>query len=269
MDSFGVLQKTIERCLSIRCRNYKEDYIRRRILSRMRVTQAKDYNDYRHILLSSDREKEELRDALTINVTRFFRDREVFESIGRDLIPEILSRKPRIRIWCAGCSSGEEPYTLAILLKEYMERHPERSGIIYATDIDLRVLQKAREGVYSGEALGEVTPPRLRAHFVPLGDGKYRVNDTLRALVRFKHHDLMSGIPVSHHLDLVTCRNVAIYFDERQKRDLIRLFHLALADGGYYVMGKTEFLDDISHRYFSFVDANEKILRKIPMRPSS
>ncbi|MDH7593611.1 MAG: protein-glutamate O-methyltransferase CheR [Methanomicrobiales archaeon] len=263
MDSFDLLERTIENCLRINCRSYKPDYIRRRVQSRMRVLQVSDYEAYRHVLLSSPPETNELRDALTINVTRFFRDREVFEVIGREIIPEILSRKSRIRIWCAGCASGEEAYSLAILLWEYLKDHPECSGIVYATDIDRHVLQKAIEGTYDRQAFQEVHPCRVHDHFIPLGDGRYRISPRVKELIRFRYHDLMSGRPISTHLDLIACRNVTIYFTAEEKKRLTAMFHRALSNNGYYVMGKTEYLDRELQDLFEYCNPQEKVLKKL------
>lgn len=263
MDSFELLEKTIENCLRVNCRSYKPDYIRRRIQSRMRALQVEDYEAYRHVLLSSTPELNELRDALTINVTRFFRDREVFEVIGGEIIPEILSRKRRMRIWCAGCASGEEAYSIAILLREYLHEHPACSGIIYATDIDRNVLQRAVDGVYDRRSLLEVHPARVKEHFISQGEGRYRIGPGIKELVRFRHHDLMSDRPISSHLDLITCRNVTIYFTAEQKKRLTLVFHRALSDGGYYVMGKTEYLERDLQDLFHYFNPQEKILKKV------
>lgn len=241
MDEFASLQRSIERLVRIKCSNYKEDYIKRRILSRMRLTNTADFEAYHKYLLSNPQEADLLRNALTINVTKFFRDPEVFEVIRREVLPDLAHRKGSIRIWCAGCATGEEPYSLAILAHELMALHKNVSVTIYATDIDTVVLQKAMAGVYDRKALENVDEKRLRKHFISHDDGTFEVRLHLKSLVRFREHDLMSGVPIARYLDAITCRNVTIYFTEKQKNDLAHLFYSALAADGYYIMGKTEY----------------------------
>ncbi len=241
-EDFETLKRVIEKTLRIKCQNYKEAYIRRRLLSRMRSTGAETYEAYLRYLREHPAEFELLRNALTINVTEFFRDPEVFEIIRSDLLPAILKDRGRVRLWCAGCSSGEEAYTLAILLTETLGMTGTRNAMIYATDIDEVVLGRAREGVYEEKALQKVPEALVRKHFIRREDGNYEVRPHLRSMVRFSRHDLMTDQPIVRFLDLISCRNVTIYFTEGQKNDLARLFHGALSPGGYYVMGKTEYL---------------------------
>ena len=251
-EDFETLKRVIEKTLCIKCQNYKEAYIRRRLLSRMRSTGAETFKDYLQYLRDHPAEFEPLRNALTINVTEFFRDPEVFEIIRADLFPAILKDRGRIRLWCAGCSSGEEAYTLAILLVETLGMTGSRNALIYATDIDETILKRARDGVYEEKALQKVPEALVRKHFVRREDGLYEVRPHLRSIIRFSRHDLMTGQPIARFLDLVSCRNVTIYFTEGQKNDLARLFHGALSPGGYYVMGKTEYLSrDVEHLFAS------------------
>jgi chemotaxis protein methyltransferase CheR len=264
MDDFEALKKAIEQTLHIHCDNYKEAYIKRRLLSRMRSTNTATHEEYLRYLRSHPEESEKLRNALTINVTEFFRDTEVFELIKRDLIPSVLSDRKKIRIWCAGCSSGEEPYSLAMILYDLTNSGTDLSGVIYATDIDDQILARAKEGIYDEKSLKKLTDNQIRRHFTDLGDGTFAVKPHLKAMIRFSKHDLMSGIPIARYLDLVTCRNVTIYFTEGQKNDLARTFHTALVSGGYYVMGKTEYLGREIESLFVPVNAIQKIFIKAP-----
>ncbi|MCT8337250.1 protein-glutamate O-methyltransferase CheR [Methanoculleus sp. Afa-1] len=262
MDEFASLQQSIERLIRIKCSNYKEDYIKRRILSRMRLTNTADFEAYHKYLLANPQEHDLLRNALTINVTKFFRDPEVFEVIRREILPDLARRKNAIRIWCAGCSTGEEPYSLAILAHELMALHQNVTITIHATDIDTGVLQKAMAGIYDRKTLENVDERRLRKHFIAHEDGTFEVRPHLKNLVKFREHDLMSGVPISRYLDAVTCRNVTIYFTEKQKNDLTHLFHSALAVDGYYVIGKTEYLArEVEHLFVPY-NAVQKVLRK-------
>ena len=262
MDAFTSLQRSIERLVRIKCSNYKEDYIKRRILSRMRLTNATDYEAYHKYLLANPQEIDLLRNALTINVTKFFRDPEVFEVIRREVLPDLARRRGSIRIWCAGCSTGEEPYSIAILAHELTALRRDVSVTIYATDIDAVVLQKAMTGIYDRKALENVDERQIRKHFTSHDDGTFEVRPHIRDLVKFRQHDLMSGIPIARYLDAVTCRNVTIYFTEKQKNELARLFHSALGIDGYYIMGKTEYLArEVEHLFVPY-NVAQKILRK-------
>lgn len=262
MDEFAALLRSIERLAGFRCSRYKEDYIKRRILSRMRLTNTEDYEAYHRYLLANPQEVDPLRNALTINVTKFFRDPEVFEVLQREVLPDLARRKKTIRIWCAGCATGEEPYSIAILMHELTALRRDINVTIYATDIDTGVLQKATAGIYDEKTLENVGERRIQKHFTRRDDGMLEIRPHIRDLVKFRRHDLMSGIPISRYLDVVTCRNVTIYFTEGQKNELARLFHSALAADGYYIMGKTEYLGREVEHLFTPYNIAQKILQK-------
>jgi chemotaxis protein methyltransferase CheR len=264
MDDFSKLLATIEKILSIRCGNYKEDYIKRRLLSRMNATESAGYREYHRLLQSSIEEQEKLRNALTINVTKFFRDPEVFDTVKKDLIPRILKRKNRVRIWSAGCSSGEEPYSFAIILSELALFRKDMDALIYATDIDQEILKKAREGIYEKGALENLSESQVRRNFTQRPDGKFEVRPHMKERIRFQHHDLMGGVPVSRNLDIISCRNVTIYFTENQKNDLAREFYAGLDTEGFYIMGMSEFLGKEVSTLFSPYKPLQKIFVKNP-----
>lgn len=262
MDDFGTLKHYIEQTLKIQCGNYKEDYIKRRLLSRMRSTNSANYADYLKYLKANAGELDVLRKALTINVTEFFRDNDVYDSLKNEVLPDLFSKRKRLRIWCAGCSTGEEPYSIAMILHDFMARDKDVSAQIFATDIDKVVLGKAQEGIYSPKAMGKLSESQTKRHFTKLPDGNYQVKQHLKDLIRFRAHDLMGGTPVSRWLDLITCRNVTIYFTESQKDDLARLFHDALVTDGYYIMGKTEYLGRQVEHLFVAKNSVQKIFIK-------
>lgn len=263
MDEFALLLGYIERSLDVRCSQYKEDYIRRRLMSRMNVTKMPTYKEYHAFLRVHPEEKTALRNALTINVTKFFRDPEVFSLLRREIIPSLLKTKKRVRIWSAGCSSGEEPYSLAIILHEACLLDKEASYTIYATDIDNEILAKAKRGVYEKNALENLSDLQIKRHFNLLSDGKYEVKPHLRKDIRFLYHDLMKGVPVSKYLDVISCRNVTIYFDEKQKSELLRVFHEGLLPGGYYIMGLSEYLGKEGESFFRPYRVQQKIYTRI------
>ena len=262
MDDFEVLKRHIEQTLKIQCNNYKEDYIKRRLLSRMRSTNSANYADYLKYLKTNLPELEVLRNALTINVTEFFRDNDVYECLKKDVLPDLFSKRKRLRIWCAGCSTGEEPYSIAMILHDYIAQNKDCTAQINATDIDKVVLAKAQEGIYTPKAMGKLSDTQIHRHFTKLPDGNYQVKQHLKDLIRFRPHDLMGGTPISRWLDLITCRNVTIYFTEKQKDELARLFHDALVSDGYYIMGKTEYLGRQVENLFVAKNSVQKVFMK-------
>ncbi|WP_421907973.1 CheR family methyltransferase [Methanolacinia petrolearia] len=261
-NDFLLLKRSIERLLAIQCGSYKEDYIKRRVLSRMRIRGKENYKDYNTVLVAEKDEQEAIRNALTINVTKFWRDKEVFDLIKSDIIPDIIRRKGKARIWSAGCSTGEEPYTLALIAYDLTRLKPDSQVTIYATDIDREVLKKAKEGIYDSKSLENLSEGQIRRHFTQIEDGIFQVKQHLKDMVRFSWHDLTSGKPAANYLDIVTCRNVTIYFTEQQKNDLAKMFHPALVMEGYYIMGKTEFrvreLESLYKPYYAL----QKIYKK-------
>jgi chemotaxis protein methyltransferase CheR len=263
MDDFVSLKRYIEQILSIQCSNYKEAYIIRRISSRMRSTDCLSFEDYHRYLIANPPELEKLRNALTINVTEFFRDTDVYDVIKKDILPALFTQRKRLRIWCAGCSTGEEPYSMAMILSELMVQNPGISAEIIATDIDRVVLEKAQEGIYTQKAMGKLSEAQIHRHFTSLPDGNFQVKPYLKKLIRFRPHDLMSGVPVSRWLDLIICRNVTIYFTEKQKDELAKMFHSALVPGGFYIMGKTEYLGRSVEELFASHNSLQKIFTKI------
>jgi chemotaxis protein methyltransferase CheR len=226
------------------------------------VTREDNFAGYHAFLRSHPAEVEALKNALTINVTAFLRDPEVFRVLEKEVIPTLLGKKGRIHIWCAGCSSGEEAYSLAMVIHDLLPRYPGSSALIYASDIDEEILARAKEGIYSEKSLENLSPSQLRRHFIHREDGTYEVKPHLRSLIQFRKHDLMSGVPVSRFLDLITCRNVTIYFTESQKNDLTGIFHAALGSEGFYMTGKTEYIGrEVEHLFLPY-NATEKIYVK-------
>jgi chemotaxis protein methyltransferase CheR len=227
------------------------------------VVKKPSYGEYLAFLSAHPAEGEALRNALTINVTRFFRDPDVFSLFRREIIPGILKDKKRIRIWSAGCSSGEEAYTFAMILHEAGTQEKPVVGTIYATDIDREILDKARAGIYERATLENLTPVQIRRHFTHLPDGKYAVGPHLKSLVRFRYHDLMKGEPVSRYLDIISCRNVTIYFNEAQRGELFKIFHEGLVPGGFYVMGLSEYLGKEGLPFFRPCHPQQKVFSRV------
>lgn len=264
MDDFTSLLNTITKILNFQCTNYKENYLKRRILSRMSALGISEYSDYNKFLLANAEEQERLKNALTINVTKFFRDPEVFSVIKSDLIPKILKNKQanHIRIWCAGCSSGEEPYSLAIILNELSHFNKDLDALIYATDIDKEMIKRAKLGIYDEKSLENLTKSQIRRDFILQDDGKYQVRPHLKEKIRFIHHDLMQDRQVARNLDIISCRNVTIYFNEEQKSDLTHYFHEGLVSEGFYIIGMSEFLGKSVQHLFKSYKPLQKVFTK-------
>jgi two-component system, chemotaxis family, CheB/CheR fusion protein len=224
---------------------YKRSTIMRRIGRRMQVNQIGSLSDYVVTLRDNRREIAALFDDLLITVTEFFRDPEVFEQLAKDVVPRLFERRQpyeAIRIWSAGCATGEEAYSLAMLMLEEAARREVRPNIqIFATDLHSRSLKTARDGEYPESISSDVSPERLR-RFFQLENGAFRIRQEVRELVLFAAHDLLKDPPFSH-LDLIVCRNLMIYLQRDVQSDVISLFHYALDPDGLVLLGTAETMD--------------------------
>jgi len=230
---------------------YRFDMLRRRIERRIAATQTAGFAGYFAYLKENNEEFDNLIDNLTINVSEFFRDPLIFEMINRYVLSaliqeKILNNDSLLRIWSAGCSFGEEPYSIAILIEEILKKEKLSLDVsIFATDVDASALAKAQAGVYAFDSLKNVKYGLLRKYFTPV-DGGYAVNDEIKKMVNFSKHDLTDKsvfVPrasVFGNFDIVLCRNVLIYFEpEYQHYIFDKLFH-ALNDAAFLVLGESE-----------------------------
>lgn len=247
-------------------RLYKPGTLVRRIARRMALATATaaDGTDYLKLLLSSPQECEALAADLLINVTRFFRDPQVFEFLETRVIPDLVRdhrlERP-LRVWVAGCSSGEEAWSLAMLLREAIEA--DGRGIrlqILASDIDPDAVATARAGIYPPSIAGDVSAERLARYFTPHESG-YRIRDDLRAMAVFTVQNLLSDPPFAR-LDLISCRNVLIYLGPEAQSKIISLFHFALVAGGILLLGTSETGGDVGGR-FETVSKPSRVYRHI------
>jgi two-component system, chemotaxis family, CheB/CheR fusion protein len=220
---------------------YKRSTVTRRIARRMQVNRTDELSAYYELLRETPNEVQALLSDLLISVTSFFRDKDAFEAFAK-LLPSVFAGKETgqsIRIWIAGCATGEEAYSVAILLLEQAERHEVRPQIqIFGTDLDVRALARAREGRYPIAIEADVNEPRLRRFFSREGEF-YQVRQELRDVILFSLHDLLKDPPFSH-VDMVTCRNLLIYLDRELQEQVINTFHYALNPGGYLFLGPAE-----------------------------
>ncbi|MBY4897450.1 chemotaxis protein CheB [Cupriavidus sp. AU9028] len=241
-------------------RHYKRATVLRRIERRMQVNALPRLPAYRDYLRDNAQETPALLKDMLIGVTNFFRDREAFEAMERDVVPAIFASKSRrddVRAWVAGCATGEEAYSVAMLLCEHSATLTDAPGIqVFATDIDESAIRTARAGAYPESIMADVIPARLR-QFFSKETPYYRIKKTLRDHVLFAAHNVLRDPPFSH-LDLVTCRNLLIYLDREVQREVLEMFHFALRPGGYLLLGSSESADAAS-RLFTPVDKRHRL----------
>ena len=202
--------------------------------------------------------------AITTNVTEFFRENHHFDYLAHAVLPALWGRAEklgrRVRVWSAGCSTGEEPYSLAMVIRENMPTSPGWDIKILATDLDTDVLTHASAGVYVADRVEKVGRPRLGRFFEAAGDGTFRVGESIRSLVTFKQLNLMETWPMQGPFDVIFCRNVVIYFDDATKLKLVRRYRDLLGPDGYLFLGHSESLVSAS---LGFVSCGKTIHRKV------
>lgn len=241
---------------------YKQNYIKRRVAVRMRATGTHTYSDYLSALQNNLQEPAHLLDRLTIHVTEFFRDPDVFQAVKTKLFPELLGvNDGSIKVWCAGCSTGEEPYSVAMMLKEWTFTQPGLSFEIYATDVDRASVQTAEKGEYPVEALKKLSKVQTTRWFYPEGQ-RARVVSDLKRHVHFRVHDLMSDWANEFSgFHLIFCRNLLIYLTSVQQQKIYEQFSKTLATDGHLILGLTETLMGASRKYFQCVDIRHRIYK--------
>jgi len=247
---------------------YKETTLARRVAKRLFARKVSSYEEYLKMLEKDPHEPDELIADILINVTRFFRDREAFDTINRKVIPPILSRndaqeKKHIRVWCPGCSTGEEAYSIGILLLEKMRETGIKYPLsIYGTDTDIEAIKYARKGNYKADRVQEIDPGILKTYFDFNGEtGTYKICDEIRDIIKFGIQDLVSDPPISR-LDILMCRNVLIYFSKELQKEVFPHFYYALNKGGFLILGKAENPVGKVNSLFKTVDKKWKIFRK-------
>ncbi|MGL6245460.1 CheR family methyltransferase [Pseudomonas sp.] len=247
-------------------KHYKRATVLRRIERRMQVTAQPDLGAYFRYLQQNPEETKALLGDMLIGVTNFFRDREAFEALERDVLPQLVNaavsaqpEKEEIRVWSAGCSTGEEAYSLAILLSDQLQLDASKATLqVFATDIDERAISIGRGGLYPQAIVTDVPPTRLRHYFVK-EDEHFRIRKEIREKVLFAKHSLLSDPPFSQ-IDLIVCRNLLIYLDREVQREILQMFHFALRPGGFLFLGSSESAD-ACHELFAPVDKRNRIFR--------
>ncbi len=247
---------------------YSESFVMRSLRKRMGRSGSGDFGAYLKLLVHSEEETNELLGALSINVTEFFRDKGAFESFSAKVIKPLLLQKREeggiLRIWSAGCASGQEAYTLGICALEELRRlDPERRPMasVVGTDISSKALEKANRAVYSANEVKGV-PPKLLAQYFVKKTGHFEASPDLQRIVRFARENLLES-PIQKYFDAVVCRNVMIYFSREMHDTVTMHLYEALRRGGYIMLGKTETLIGAPRQSFEVVDLENRILRRI------
>ncbi|NCC63627.1 MAG: hypothetical protein EOM15_03075, partial [Spirochaetia bacterium] len=266
-DALGKILLILRESYNIDFSFYKENTIIRRIERRVGIKRFKTLGEYLGFLIGSEEEKQILCKDLLIGVTRFFRDAEAFNSLRRKILPQIIKQNETIRIWCAGCSTGEEVYSLAIECLEYMKKYSLQCDLkIFATDIDKKALEVASTGLYPSNIAADMEPNLLASYFTHQNEG-YLISEDVRRLVVFAVHNVLKDPPFSR-IDLISCRNLFIYFKADVQQQVLSMFYYSLVDKGYLFMGSSESIGEMGEA-FKNVDLKWKLYQKNPeFKPS-
>lgn len=261
--SYQKILQLLKSASGLDLRQYKQETIRRRVARRMLLLRMDELAEYLRFLQLRPDELNALQEDVLINVTRFFRDPAIWDSLRKNVLPQLLQERPperQIRIWCAGCSTGEEAYSLAISVFEYLSHNGIDSPVqIFGTDASERAIETARTAVYPETINSDVSPERLRKYFVKVDRG-YQVSKRVRDACIFARQNLANDPPFSH-IDILSCRNVMIYFNSQLQRQVMLTFHYALEPGGFILLGTSEGLRDYGD-VFRPVDRKTKIYAK-------
>lgn len=248
MDLYEKFLQDLKKTLDIDLSGYKRPQMERRINTLMRILKVENYQEFVQVMKKDKGKFERFLNHLTINVSEFFRNNTQWDVLQNKILPELLSKTQNLRIWSAGCSTGEEPYTLAMILAE---RFSAGNHTIFATDFDDRVLNKAKEGYYLNKDLMGTPKIYLQKYF-DMDERGGRVKNSLKNMITFQHHNLLKDkFPEKN--DLIICRNVVIYFTEETKSMLYKKFSASLRNGGVLFTGSTEQIFNSSNYNLSSV----------------
>jgi two-component system CheB/CheR fusion protein len=261
---FEAMLEYLQQSHGFQITGYKRPTIFRRVSKRMKMLGIEDFGRYKDYLQVHQEEFPELFNTILINVTSFFRDPEAWDYLAKAILHKIIAEKEEnhpLKVWNPGCASGEESYTIAMVLAEALGDDVFRSSVkIYATDIDEVALAQARQGTYKTADLQEISSPLRQKYFEPSKDN-FEFRRDLRRSILFGRHDLLKDSPISK-LDLLVCRNTLMYFNSVSQKKIVANFHFALNDKGYLFLGKSELL--LSHyNLFTPVDKRYRIFSKV------
>ncbi len=259
IDDFTKLILILRTYSGIDFSSYKENTIIRRIDRRIKINRCFDLKSYIELLRESDQEKEILYNEMFIGVTSFFRDLEAYDILSEEIIPKFDFSKGSIRIWSAGCSTGEEVYSIAIKLMEYIEKNDIICDVkIFGTDIDHKALEFAGAGYYPDSLMTDVKSEYLSKYFNKVNDG-YQINDRIRKMIVFAKHNILKDPPFSK-LDLLVCRNLFIYLKSHEQQNILNSFYYSLYPNGFLWLGSSESIGDMQ-KGFDVIDNKWKFFR--------
>jgi chemotaxis protein methyltransferase CheR len=269
-DVFRLLRDLVHSYCGIYFDDGSKFLVERRLARRLEERQVRTFEEYYHFLRYDRKRDEELAvlvDNLTTNETYFFRESPQLKAFAEEILPELrttLADRKSLRIWSAGCSTGEEPYTIAMLLLESGTWWRDWQVEILGSDINQRVLHTARKGVYKKTSHRVSTPEMMKKYFVEEGKGDYRIIDAVRELVSFSYVNLLDPFKTSliSNMDVIFCRNVIIYFDRDAKKKVVESFHDKLRDNGYLLLGHSESLINISNAFVLRTLKNDMVYQK-------
>ncbi|MFW5746789.1 MAG: CheR family methyltransferase [Nanoarchaeota archaeon] len=264
-QAFGAIEDIMSKRLGFDCRQYSSSFVRRRVEVRLRAT-GSDLVSYKSLLQRDEKEQKALSKEMSIHVTHFFRDADMWkvfrERVVADLISAArLSGKRRIRIWSAGCSTGEEPVSIMICLMEHLGKDLQGFQVeLTATDIDAHTISAARKAVYEEIQFREMDEKLRKRYFTVSEDGRFRPIPEILQRIDYRIADI--HVFKKQGVDVIFCRNTVIYFSVEAKSQLYTVFYDCLNDAGFLIIGKTEILQGEAREKFSMYDARERIYRK-------
>jgi chemotaxis protein methyltransferase CheR len=253
-EQFEEISSMVHQLAGIHLHDGKKELVKARLAKRIRQLQLRNLDEYVAYVRgdTSGRELVAMLDALSTNLTYFFREPKHFDFLRDEMIPKLIEKRKKIRLWSSGCSSGEEPYSIAMLLRETVPSPASVDMRILATDLSTRVLAVACRGEYSQESFHD-TPPRLVQKYFEVVQTQpqriYKVLPSLRNLIHFARLNLMEPWPMKGPFDVIFCRNVMIYFDKPTQNQLVNRYYDLLADGGALLLGHSESLTGTNHRF--------------------
>jgi len=254
-SDFNKLREIVYKEAGIKLSDVKKVLVQSRLLKRLRELKIVSFSDYYDYLIANyETEKINFINLITTNKTDFFREKDHFEFMKDVILPDIERKNlSELRIWSAGCSSGEEPYTIAMVIKEYFKNKKSPEILILATDIDTQVLEKAKSGLYSEEHISPVEEKYIKSYFfkeVINGEIYYRIRESLKECVYFRRLNLLQEqYPMKRQFDIIFCRNVIIYFDRDSQRKLFDKFYNYLKDDGYLLIGHSENITNVTDKF--------------------
>ena len=250
-------------------RDYRHGTVIRRLEKRLHATETRTYRDYIHFLDTHPEEYEKFAECLTIKVSGFFRNSYAFQQVARLVLPELFSEKRKRRdqslgVWCTACARGEEPYSIAILLAEFLGHQRQGFNIsIYATDISRPALKEAKAGIYSLKDVEGLSDMILENYFNHT-DGRYEVIADIKQMPHFSYFDLTSTArPPFMNLDLIFCCNVLIYLQKQLQKRVLDMLYNSLHSQGYLILGEAETLPNSLHKKLGCLDRKAKIYKKV------